>query len=272
MIRFFLVILICTLSELSFAQPYESVHNDAFRRGEKLSYNVYYKSFITGKLLAGEATLEIKNDNRQFNGRDTYHIECIGKTRHAFNWFMKVNEHFESYIDEKAIFPWLFIRQTREGRYSKDDEVEFNPKSNMAKSHYAKKLTPPKVQDILSAFYFARTKNISKMVPGDNFSIPIFLDDSVYVSAVICRDREVVKTTMGNFNCVKFSPMVVTGKVFSDRYPMTLWITDDKNKIPILVESTIFLGKVRIELTESSGLANPMTSKTDSLQKNNSSP
>ena len=263
MLRFFLVIFICTLTELAFAQPYEPVLNEAFRRGEKLSYRVYYKSFITGKVFAGEATLEIKNDHRQFNGRDTYHIECIGKSRHSFNWFMKVDEHFESFIDEKAIFPWLFIKDTREGRYSKYDEVEFIPENNMAKSRYAKKLTPPKVQDILSAFYFARTSDISKMVKGENFSIPVFLDDSVYVSAVICQDREVVKTRIGNFNCVKFNPMVLTGKVFSDRYPMTVWISDDKNKIPILVESSIFLGKVRIELTESTGLANPMSSKID---------
>lgn len=260
---FFLVIFIWALAGLAFAQPYESVLNEAFRRGEKLSYRVYYKSFITGKVFAGEATLEIKSDNRQFNGHDTYHIECIGKSRHSFNWFMKVDEHFESFIDEKAIFPWLFIKDIREGRYSKYDEVEFIPENNMAKSRYAKKITPPRVQDILSAFYFARTSDISKMLKGDSFSIPVFLDDSVYVSAVICQDREVVKTRIGNFNCVKFNPMVLTGKVFSDRYPMTVWISDDKNKIPILVESSIFLGKVRIELTESTGLANPISSKID---------
>jgi hypothetical protein len=261
MIRFILIIFICTIAELAFAQPYESVHNDAFRRGEKLSYRVYYKSFITGKVFAGEATLEIKNDNRLFEGRDTYHIVCIGKSRHSFNWFMRVDEHFESFIDEKAMFPWLFIRQTREGRYSKDDEVEFVPNLNMAKSRYAKKLTPPKVQDILSAFYFARTNDISKMVSGDSFSLPVLLDDSVYVSSVICQDREVVETRIGTFNCVKFSPMVVTGQVFNNKYPMTVWISDDKNKIPILVESSIFIGKVRIELNEITGLANPLTSK-----------
>jgi hypothetical protein len=263
MVRFFLVIFICVYAESAVAQHYETVHNNAFRRGEKLSYRVYYKSFITGKVFAGDATLEITDDNRKFDGRDTYHIVCIGQSRHSFNWFMKVNEHFESYIDEKAMFPWLFIRKTREGRYSKDDEVEFIPDLNLAKSLYAKKLTPPKVQDILSAFYFARTHDISKMVAGNSFSIPVFLDDSVYVSEVICQDREVAKTPVGNFNCVKFSPMVLTGQVFNDNYPMTVWISDDKNKIPILVESSIFIGKVRIELTESSGLANPMTSKID---------
>lgn len=263
MIRFFLIIFICSIVETAFAQPYESVHNDAFRRGELLSYRIYYKSFITGKVYAGDATLEIKDDNRQFEGRDTYHIVCIGQSRHSFNWFMRVDEHFESYIDEKAMFPWLFIRKTREGHYRKEDEVEFIPNLNQAKSRYAKKLTPPKVQDILSAFYFARTHDITKMVNGDSFSIPVFLDDSVYVSSVICLDREELKTKIGTINCVKFSPMVLTGQVFNDKYPMTVWISDDKNKIPVLVESSIFIGKVRIELSECSGLANPITSKVD---------
>jgi hypothetical protein len=249
------------LAELISAQPFDSVPNGAFIRGEKLTYHVFYKTFITGRMNAGVITLEVLNDDRKFNGRDTYHIECIGKSRHAVNLIMKVEDRFESYIDEKSMFPWLYKSQSREGKYSNDEEVEFVPNHNLAISRTATKRTPPKVQDILSAFYFARTTNYSKLLPGDSFSIPIFLGDSIYNSAIVCQERELIKTNNGNFNCVKFRPMVVTGRVFSSRYPMTLWISDDENKIPILIRSALFIGKVEVELVESTGLANPSNSK-----------
>ena len=265
----YLVIFLCCFTEITLAQPFKDVPNGAFQRGEKLTYRIYYKTFLTGKINAGELTLEVKKDDRKFNGRSTYHIECIGKSRPALKWLMKVEDHYESYIDEKAMFPWLFIRKTREGSYSKDDEVEFSPNHNVAISRNATKRTPQKVQDILSAFYFARTTDFSKLLPDEHFLIPVFLDDSVYVSAVFYKDKEAARTPLGKFNCLKFKPMVVTGKLFNNRYPMTFWISDDKNKIPIHIESSLFIGKVEVELIESKGLANPMTSKIDTIPKSN---
>jgi hypothetical protein len=259
--RLVLFLFFFAVFEMVRGQTFDSIPNDAFKRGEKLYYRLYYRTFITGKIYAGDLTLEIKNTNRKFFGRSTYDIECIGTSRKSLHWLMNVDDSFESFIDEKSIFPWLFIRHTHEGNYTKEDEVQFEPHHNIAISKTNTKRTPRRVQDILSAFYFARTSDFSGLHTGENFSIPIFLDDSVYVSAVIFRDREVVKTGTGHFNCVKFNPMVMTGKVFHNRYPMTIWISDDKNKIPIRIDSSLFIGRLEAELVKSEGLANPMESK-----------
>jgi hypothetical protein len=261
--RFSLIILFNILVELTSAQPFDTIYNGAFRRGEKLIYRVYFRSFVTGRVNAGDITLQVTDSDRKFNGRDTYHIECVGKSRKSFHWFMNVEDKFESFIDERALFPWLFIRQTHEGHFRKDDEVVFRPDSNVAISRYAVKKIPPKVQDILSAYYYARTTNFTKLPPGEALSVPIFYEDSVFISNVICNDREKVKTRMGYFNCVKFLPMVLTGNAFSSRFPMTVWISDDENKIPILIKAALVLGRVEVELIESSGLANPLLSKVE---------
>jgi hypothetical protein len=259
--RILVFIIFCSIFDFTWGQTFETVPNDAFKRGEKLWYRLYYRTFLTGRIYAGDLTLEIKNTDRKFFGRGTYHIECIGTSRKSLHWIMNVDDSFESFIDEKSIFPWLFIRHTHEGNYTKEDEVQFQPHHNIAISKTSTKRTPQNVQDILSAFYFARTSDFSRLQAGDSFSIPIFLDDSVYVSAVIYKDKEVVKTKVGHFNCVKFNPMVMTGKVFRNRYPMTIWISDDKNKIPICIESSLFIGRIDAELVKAEGLANPMTSK-----------
>jgi hypothetical protein len=85
----------------------------------------------------------------------------------------------------------------------------------------------------------------------------------VYISVIQYLGKEVVKTKAGKFRCLKFKPMVATGKVFSNPYPMTLWVTDDKNRLPILVESAVSVGSVKAELISFSGLANPTEAKLD---------
>lgn len=232
-----------------------------FKRGEKLVYRVYFKSFITGKVHAGDINLEIKNNNRQINGRDTYHIECSRKTRGTFNWFMKVEDKFETFIDEKEMLPLLFIRKTREGRYKKDDEVQFFHDQNLAVSRQKTTQIPPMIQDILSAYYYTRTTNFTKLKAGEEFSLPVFFDDSVFTSRIVCHNRERVAIKLGSFSCVSFRPMVLTGNVFSSRYPMTVWITDDENKIPVLIRSALILGRVEIELVKSKGLVYPFLSQ-----------
>jgi len=258
---FLLTLFIIIINGFVTAQSDVDTTNIPFRRGEKLVYRVYFKSFLTGKVSAGDITLEVKNTRRRFNGRYTYHIECVGKSRGTFNWFMKVDDKFESFIDEKSMMPLLFIRRTHEGHYQKDDEVEFFPEQNLAVSRQKVKETPPRIHDILSAYYYTRTTDFTRMKPGEDFSLPIFFDDSVFTSRIVCYNREIVQTKLGSFNCVSFRPMVITGSVFSNRYPMTVWITDDENKIPVLIRSALVVGRIEIELVRISGLANLLLSK-----------
>ncbi|MCK9616621.1 MAG: DUF3108 domain-containing protein [Lentimicrobiaceae bacterium] len=244
-----------------FPQTYRTVKNDAFKRGEKFTFRVYYDSFITGKVTAGSATLEVTQTQKPFYNRNTYHVVGVGKSAKFFDWFFKVNDRFETYFDEESFAPYYFVRRTREGGYTIDDDVYFRHLNNTARSRKNITPVPVNVQDILSAYYFARTLDISNLSPGDYIKIPFFLDDTTYVSAIQYVGKEIVKTSLGKFRCLKLKPMVATGEVFSNPYPMTLWISDDKNRIPILGQSAVVVGNVKMELINFSGLSNPFTSK-----------
>ncbi len=254
------ILILTILSGTSYAQHLQKVDNSAFHRGEKLTYQVYYHSLLTGKVTAGEASIEIKKKNTKRNDRSTYHIVGIGESKGAFDFFFKVRDRFETFVDEEGIFPWYFIRRTREGGFKKDDEVSFEQNSNMAISRNAVKKVPANIQDIVSVFYYARTLDITGVNPGDSFPLSFFLDDSVYVSKIIFLGREKVKTSLGTFNTLKFKPMVATGNVFKEPYPMQLWVTDDKNRVPVMMQSAVIVGSVRMELVEYDGLRNPVTS------------
>jgi len=237
------------------------VENTAFSPGEKLMFRAYYSSALTGNVTAGEASLEILESSQSIGGRSTMPVIGLMRTRGLFNLFFRVNNRFESYIDRSAIAPILFIRRVEEGRYRKSQDVMFNHFDKVAISNTASVPIPPYVQDIISAFYFARTYQFENPKIGDEFNVDFFLDDSVYVTRIVFDGYERINTRLGTFNTLRFKPMVLKGKVFSQPYPMTLWISDDKNRVPVMVESGLVVGSVRLELSDYQGLRNPLTSK-----------
>ncbi|MBE0646640.1 MAG: DUF3108 domain-containing protein [Bacteroidales bacterium] len=236
------------------------VKNEAFTHGEYLEYSVYYDSYITGKVTAGVAIAEVKFESQEVNGRQTYHLVGTGKTKGAFSLFFKVNDRFESFLDRELLIPWKFIRHTKEGDYAYDDEVKFNQFTGTYSSTRKNRAMPKGTQDLISSLYVARTYDMSNAQPGDDFPITFLLDDSIYVSVIRYMGKEDVNLELGTFRCIKFQPLVVTGNIFSQPYPMDIWITDDKNHIPLLIKSAVIIGSVKLELTEYKGLANPLTS------------
>ena len=234
-----------------------------FQRGEKGKYRVYYDSWLTSGISAGVGIISIKDDVRQYNGKNTFHFEVIGKSVGMFSWFFKVDDRFESFADEETIYPYHFIRRTHEGSYKYEDEVDFDHENGIATSRRKVKKIQPGIKDIVSAFYYMRTIDFSDIELGQEYQLDFFLDDSAYVSKIIYLGKEVVETKLGKFRCLKFKPMVAQGEIFQEPYPMVLWVTDDRNKAPVLGKSTVIVGSVKIELVKIEGLKYTMEAKLD---------
>ncbi|HNW76262.1 MAG TPA: DUF3108 domain-containing protein [Bacteroidales bacterium] len=247
----------CALYAVSPAigQELKRVDNRAFIPGEKFNFIVYYDSYLTGKVTAGTASLEIGFQKKEIEGRKVYHAMGKGKSKGAFNVFFKVDDYFESFIDMEYMVPWYFIRRTREGDYKKDDEVRFNQFTGSASSRTISRSVPKGTQDFISAFFYARTIDLSGLKPGDFFPMSYFLDDSIYITRIYYEGKETIKTVAGTFRCMKFKPTVATGNVFSQPYAMSIWVTDDQYRIPVLAKSEVIVGAVKMELTQYQGLS-----------------
>ncbi|MDP4266241.1 MAG: DUF3108 domain-containing protein [Bacteroidota bacterium] len=242
------------------AQELRKVENKAFIRGEILKYKVYYKTFFTGKINAGEVVMEVKNENIQFGNRNTYHVVGSGLTKGAFNLFFKVVDKYESYIDEDAMLPWIFHRRVDEGGYKINQDIVFNWYAKTAKDIKSGKIYTilPDAQDILSVFYYSRTMNVKNLKKGDELLINTFIDFEPYPFKIKFIGRDILKTENGKINCLKFSPLLQKGNVFKEEAGMIIWFTDDENHIPILLETSILVGSIKLELTKYSSLANPI--------------
>lgn len=227
------------------------VKNEAFRQGEVLKFRIHYGLFD-----AGEATLEVKEELQKFGGRDCYHMIGNGKSVGAFNWFFKVRDRYESIIDREAMVPWLFIRRVNEGGYIINQNVSFNHFTDSAKSEKATILIPENTQDLISSFYYARTLDFSQAKEGDVFQISGYLDDAIIPLNLKFIGRETIDSKKGKFRCIKLRPMLQEGRIFKDKEDMTIWVSDDKNKIPIRVQTDILIGSIKMDLVDFSNLAN----------------
>jgi len=225
--------------------------NVAYKCGEKLTFRVHY-----GVIDAGECSLEVKKDLEKLGPRNCFHVVGIGKSLGAFNWFFKVDDRYETTFDAEALTPWIFVRRVNEGGYKINQNYSFNPYKNTVSTGKETVAVPDSIQDLLSAFYFARTFDFSNIKVGDIFEVKIFLDDKLYPMGIKFLGRETVTTRLGKFPCLKFSPQLQKGRIFKDQEGMNLWISDDLNHIPIRLESDLLIGSIKIDLSDYSGLAN----------------
>ena len=254
--------LILGLLLLPFVAFNQSIQSDTssfpFQRGENVKYRIFYDSWMTYWLTAGYGTMEIDNKWAEVDGRTAYHIIVTGNSAGVFNMFYKVRDKFESFMDTTELYSLKFIRRTREGKYKRDDDVMFDHKNLKAHSRRAVRDVTPQIQDIVSAFYKMRTLDFDSAKINDEYFMDFFLDDSLYHSKIIFLGREIVRTDFGDIPCMKFKPQVAMGEIFQEPYPMEIWVSDDKNKIPVLARSSVYIGSVKVELVEYSGLKWPL--------------
>ncbi len=241
------------VSEIGFSatpKTLRSINNSAFKPGEVLKFRIHY-----GIMDAGEATLEVQPDYTNLGGRDCYHFVGTGKSVGAFDWFFKVRDRYESLVDKDAIIPWLFVRRVNEGGYIINQNVSFNHFVDSAKSEKATISIPENTQDLVSSFYYARTIDFTGAKEGDIFEITGYLDDKVIPLNLKFLGREIVDSKVGKFRCIKLRPMLQQGRVFKDQEDMTIWVSDDANKIPIRVQTDILVGSIKMDLVSYSNLA-----------------
>ena len=72
--------------------------------------------------------------------------------------------------------------------------------------------------------------------------------------------KETVKTKYGKFKTIKFRPLLLKGTIFEGGEKMTVWISDDKNKIPVRIESPISVGSIKVDMMTYRNLRHPLSS------------
>jgi hypothetical protein len=254
-------VILLIIAALSFAfipnssEEFRKLENSAFKVGEKLTFDVKY-GFVT----AGVAVMAIPSLKR-ISGRNAYHVTFEVNTVPAFDMFYKVRDRYETYLDVEGLFPWRFEQHIREGGYSRDFSAFFDQRRGKAKTSEGSYDIPKYVNDIVSAFYLARTFKYEGMKSGDKFHLKNFYKDKVYDLDVRYIGKERISVTAGTFDCIIVEPLVLEGGLFKSEGNIIIWLSDDELKVPVKVKTKVIIGSIDAELTAYEGLAGKLTSK-----------
>ena len=229
----------------------------AFKSGEWLKFRIHY-----GILNASYATLHLSS--KTLDSIPVYHVVGKGKTTGFASIFFKVDDTYESYFGRQDGKPYKFIRKIDEGGYTKDIEIEFYYDEDKAVLKDHKNGTQmdisvhDRIQDLLSASYHLRNNyNLDNFKEGDAINLDmLFDDDGVFQFKLKFLGKEVIKTKFGKVECLKFRPLVQSGRVFKEQESLTLWVSNDLNKIPIRIKADLAVGSLKADLDGYNGLRN----------------
>lgn len=224
-----------------------------FKAGEELKYRFKY-----GFMTAAEATLRVRESDVKFENKSVFQLTAEGRTAGTFNVFYRVRNRYDSYIDKNDLVPYLYTENIREANYRRNDKARFYQDEKKIVTNKGNFKSDGQTFDIVSAYYFARSLDLSKIKKGDKFIMDYYLGDGVADLSVQYVGKEKIKTSMGTFNCLKFSPSIQPGRIFRKDSKLYLWITDDNNRIPIKAQVEILVGSVTMELIDASGLKYPL--------------
>lgn len=253
MVRNILTILLVSAG-LILATPSRGQH--AFQHGEKITFTVFY-NVIGLYVNAGTATFTTKETTYQNN--DVFHVVGEGATNSKYDWIFKVRDRYESYFRTDNLKPLKFVRNVHEGDYKRYEEVVFDHENKTAVTNKGVIRIPGSIQDVISSLYYARNIDYNKYKKGDQINFNMFLDNEIHNMYIRYLGKENIKTKYGTFRAIKIKPLLLKGNVFDGGEKMTIWVTDDANRIPVRIESPLTVGKIKVDMMQYSNLKYPLT-------------
>lgn len=240
------------------------IKNTAFKGGEELIYKVYYNlNFVW--IPAGEVAFRVKDLGSK------YYITARGRSYKSYDWFFKVRDNYEVYIDKNTLLPTKSLRQVRQGGYRLYDKMTWDQESykihsmrgrSKEKANELKYDLNDCMHDLLSIFYYCRNLDFNHMKKGERFPARVFLDKEVYHLGGKYLGVEQKKIRrQGKFKTIKISPQLVEGTVFKKTDAMKIWVTTDLNHIALQIESPVTVGSIKAVLKSYKGLRHPLSSK-----------
>lgn len=212
----------------------------AIRVGERLTFTVRY-----GLIKAGTAVMAIEGV-RRFSGRPVYHLVSTAESNSVFDGIYRVRDRVVSLVDVEQLHSLYFEKHLREGRYRADQQARFDPERGVVTYHDGSetKVTPP-VYDVLAAFYRVRTMPLE---PGQKHYLTSHENRKEYPLRVSVIGRERVETPAGTFDCVVLEPTLRSGAFFKNEGKLSIWLTDDERRMPVLMRSKLPIGAISVEL------------------------
>lgn len=259
-----IIILTFTLVTSSYSQA-----NYAFRADEEISYEAYYHfGFIW--LNAGSIRFNVEED--LFDDKPALKLKATGQTHDSYDFIFQVRDTFTSYVSQEDLKPYWFRRQTSEGGYTADLIYKYDYENQTIHGTKIKKSGIPKDSihtkpgecwDMISIIYHLRELDFSQLKKGDRIFFDMIVDNEIEKDIyMLYEGQKKIKNKDGKkFDCLWFKPLLLSGTVFDDGQGMNIYLTNDRNHVPILIDSKLRIGSIRVYLSDYKNLKYPLSSE-----------
>ncbi len=210
---------------------------------EEMEYILRF-GFIKG----GKATLVAERE--KLNRRPVIHYHMRGRTTGLVDKIYEVNDVYESWVDTETYLPVKSVRNVKEQKYRFYDEVIYDHINDSIFSlKSGKKKVPANLNDMISVFFYIRQNDyFEDLLAGKKVQIPVYHGSDLFLMSLKFIGIETIDTKIGRKQCYVVSPRVPTGKLFKDSDDLKIYITKDKNRLPIYAEFELLLGALKCEL------------------------
>ncbi len=222
--------------------------NFPFHVGEKLNYTIYWGPFV-----AGSASLEV-SDIEAVDGHDCYHLIAKAQTSGLVGMLFHVDNTMESWLDAKELYARRYRQHRIEGKHTKLSETHYDYVNNnfTITNHLNGAVTTLPMDkpllDIVSALYYVRTRPLQLNQP-QNFLVNA--GDTNRLVRITPNQRKTIWTNpLGDVPAVRIEPNPTITIVAANKGHMWVWVSDDAQKLPLVLISNMTLGSVRLQLTE----------------------
>ena len=271
--KFLLIFLICPVMELGAqAGNDRTAASDAvFADGEYLEYAISYKVSLVNTDVAG-VTFRTTMDER--DGKSVYTVDALGKVYPFYRWFFDLNDSYISTLDAETLRPLELRAELREGKYRYSSRYEYDWEGRTVRTTFRNHKNPDSSRremplkegsfDALALFFNLRGADLTELERQGSGTMDLVLEDTIRTIRyrLLGRETKNIRGT-GKFRTLKFRCQLATssGESFEDGSEFTIWISDDRNRIPLYIESPIRVGSIRGRLIEWENLKYPLDSK-----------
>lgn len=264
--------LICILSYLMFSFFAQKIfaqceiENTAFQSGEKITYDLYFKyGVLNAKAGVGMLTTTTAN----LNGKSVYKTQLKANTSGVANNMYPVHDTLTGYMDMKLV-PLLFTKETFEGGDYSTERQSYSYNNGKiiirvirywkGKLAFEDTVTTEKcTYDYVSVLNYARNLDYSGMQPGENIHIQFISGRKIVNMYIRYLGTTEVKVNDGNtYDAVELSLMILDDAFADQKEAMRVSLTNDLNRLPLIIEIGLKIGSLRIVLKDYSGIRHPI--------------